>query len=421
LFFDNISDTTVFAKLRKAVSLESVASGGAENLIYDAASDMISEAERKSLRGDLWEIFFALAVVTDENSTWRACETSPMKDGLFGVIANEVWSRHKIITAVKRLVERDDNYAGLRPLSNYIPGTETQRPHAAEDTFDALLRLASVLASAYGPDDMRPALMEFRSVYGGGRFALGCAFKWDSGSGRLVPIEDIDPTTLDSLAGYDSQKRELTANTESFIRGKPSNNVLLFGDSGTGKSSSVRALLNERDFVKRRLRIIEVKQGQFSDIPDILGLVRGEPYRFILFMDDLSFEEFEVEYKHLKALIEGGLERKPDNVLIYATSNRRNIIREVWSDRAASTDDVHGVDTMQERHSLSDRFGLTIWYPSAGKDGYISMVRAIAAELRLKLPDAGVEEPALRWELEHGGFTGRTARQFVYHLLQEEA
>jgi predicted AAA+ superfamily ATPase len=222
------------------------------------------------------------------------------------------------------------------------------------------------------------------------------------------------------LIGYETQKRELLANTDSFLGGTPSNNALLFGDSGTGKSSSIRALLNEPDFVHRGLRMIELRHDQFSDIPDILSVIRSRNYRFILFMDDLSFEEFEVEYKHLKALIEGGLERKPDNVVIYATSNRRNIIREVWGDRAASIEDVHGWDTMQEKHSLADRFGVTIWYPSVGKSDYLSIVKVIAGEMGLVMEDAELETLAMRWELERGGFTGRAARQFVYQMLQRK-
>jgi predicted AAA+ superfamily ATPase len=135
-------------------------------------------------------------------------------------------------------------------------------------------------------------------------------------------------------------------------------------------------------------------------------------------MDDLSFEEFEVGYKHLKALIEGGLERHPENMLIYATSNRRKIIREVWEDRASSADDVHGWDTMQEKQSLADRFGLAIWYPSVSKEDYLTIVKIIADEMGLVMNDSEMKALAMRWELERGGFTGRTARQFVYQMLQ---
>jgi predicted AAA+ superfamily ATPase len=420
LFFKDIPETGIFARLKKAVSLDTVTVGYTREMIYDAAADMILEAEKHSIRGDLWEIFYALAVAEDDNHICRAFERTSTPDAVLRIISSEVWTHHKLISAVKHIVESEGTYADLRALSNYVPSGEGGALPAKE-AYEDVTRLAQSIASAVSPEDMAPHLRDFFTARGSGRFAVDYAFRWNQRLRDLVPIRDIDPITFDSLIGYEPQKSELLANTESFISGRPSNNVLLFGDSGTGKSSSVRALLNEPGFVRGRLRMIEAQQGQFADIPDILDMIRGSGYRFILFMDDLSFEEFEVEYKHLKAIIEGGLERKPDNVVIYATSNRRNIIREVWSDRASSVDDVHGWDTMQEKHSLSDRFGLTIWYPSVGKDEYMSIVRSIAREFGLVIKDSEMETSALRWELERGGFTGRTARQFVYHMLQQES
>jgi predicted AAA+ superfamily ATPase len=221
--------------------------------------------------------------------------------------------------------------------------------------------------------------------------------------------------------GYEGQKSELLANTELFLSGRAANNVLLFGDSGTGKSSSVKALLNESDFVQRGLRMIEIRKEQFMDLPGIVRLIRDRNYRFILFIDDLSFEEFEVEYKYLKALIEGGIESSPDNVVIYATSNRRNIIREVWADRRSSSDDVHGWDTMQEKLSLADRFGISIWYGAVNKEEYMDIVRYLAEEYGVSTEAEELEALAMRWEIAKGGFTGRAARQFVQHLLSKRS
>ncbi|MDR1965508.1 MAG: ATP-binding protein [Synergistaceae bacterium] len=412
---------SIFARLKRAVSFEAVSSNETRDIIYDAAADMISEAENNSLCGDLWEIFYAIALVEDENPICRTYERVPMSPGSsFEIVSHDIWAEHKIIAAVKQLVENDATYSNLKLLSHYAP-TRGECARQARQAMEDVMGLAGNLAAAESPEDMMRFAGEFCSLHGSGAFALNHAFSWNSREKRLVPLSDLDPRPLNSLIGYDAQKKELLANTRSFLDGNPSNNVLLYGDSGTGKSSSVRALLNEPDFVRCGLRMIELKHGQFADINDVIGTVRRRNYRFVIFMDDLSFEEFEVEYKHLKALIEGGLERKPENIVVYATSNRRNVIREVWSDRAASIDDVHGWDTMQEKHSLADRFGVTIWYPSVGKDEYISMVKSIAAEMGLPMQDDALAATALRWELEKGGFTGRTARQFVHYMLRREA
>jgi predicted AAA+ superfamily ATPase len=419
LFFRNIPETSIFARLRRAVSLEAVSASQTREIIYDVAADMIYEAEKNALHGDLWELFFAQTLVEDENPICRAYERQPVfQRSILEIVSNDIWNQHKIITAVKAIVQNDVSYSDLRPLSDFVPlrGADSPLKQVSGD----VMRLAANIAISATPEDMLKAVKEFYAIHGSGRFAINYAFRWDSARKDLIAIGDIDRRTLGSLVGYESQKAELLGNTESFLSGKPANNVLLFGDSGTGKSSSVRALLNEPDFVRRGLRMIELRQDQFPDIPSLLNEIRGRNYRFILFMDDLSFEEFEVEYKYLKALIEGGLERKPDNAVIYATSNRRNIIREVWADRASSTEDVHGWDTMQEKHSLSDRFGLTIWYPSVGKDDYLSIVRSIAEEMKLPADYKELEHKAMRWELEKGGFTGRTARQFVQHMMSSE-
>jgi hypothetical protein len=388
-------------------------------LIYGAAVDMIAEAERFSMKGDLWELFFALAVILDENPICRVYERRPAQGDIFRILAYDLWNIHRHVASVKDMVASDSRFEPLRAIRDFSPRNGVSHLRQ-KHSYDDVLLLASRFAAASSPNEMAAALCAFCEKRGAGKFALEAAFTWDSGSKSLVPVDDTDSQTLGSLIGYESQKAELLANTESFIRGNPSNNVLLFGDSGTGKSSSVRALLNEPDFVGRGLRIIELRHDQSGDIPDILRVIRERNYRFILFMDDLSFEEFEVGYKHLKALIEGGLERKPDNAIVYATSNRRKIIREVWQDRAVSSDDVHGRDTMQEKQSLADRFGLAIWYPSVNKDDYLAIVRAIAEEMGLVFEDSEINALAMRWELERG-FTGRSARQFVYHMLQQRA
>ena len=419
MFIKNLQGNAIFELLAKAVSADAVSSNETRDIIYEAASNMIAEAEKCSYSGDLWEIQFALAVAGAEEPITRTYEKSAVSKDVFRVLAQDLWMQHKIVTSVKDIVSGGLQYAPLTCVSDFTPRKKNLALGISQAR-DAIMALAARFAAAGSPEDMARGLADFCATHGAGKFALSGAFIWDSSKQVLEPLDDLDPSTLDSLVGYETQKRALLSNTESFLAGTPSNNALLFGDSGTGKSSSVRALLNEPDFVRRGLRMIELRHDQFAEIPALLKELRRPNYRFILFMDDLSFEEFETGYKHLKALIEGGLERKPGNVIVYATSNRRNIVREVWAERAKSNDDVHGWDTMQEKHSLADRFGLSIWYPSVDKNDYLSIVKVAAEEMGLVMNASEMETLAMRWELERGGFTGRTARQFVFQMLQRK-
>ena len=194
--------------------------------------------------------------------------------------------------------------------------------------------------------------------------------------------------------------------------------MLLFGDSGTGKSSSIKAVLHE--YYGRGLRMIEVYKHQFQCLGDILEQVKDRNYKFIIYMDDLSFEEYEIEYKYLKAMIEGGLGRRPDNVLIYATSNRRHLIREKFSDKRELDDDLHQNDTVQEKLSLVARFGVTIYYGAPDKKEFQQIVRVLADRYHIHMPEEELLLKANQWELSHGGLSGRTASQFITHLLGTE-
>ena len=231
------------------------------------------------------------------------------------------------------------------------------------------------------------------------------------------PINNMDKVMLDDLIGYEIQKKKLTDNTRAFVEGRKANNVLLFGDSGTGKSTSIKAIVNA--FYDQGLRMIEIYKHQFQDLSNVIAQIKNRNYRFIIYMDDLSFEEFEIEYKFLKAVIEGGVETKPENILIYATSNRRHIIKETWSDR----DDIkiengmHQSDTMEEKLSLVNRFGVTINYSKPSQKEYFQIVIGLARRAGLTMSDDELRLEANRWELSHGGISGRTAQQFVNYLL----
>ena len=284
-------------------------------------------------------------------------------------------------------------------------GIELQLKKKEKDVFEAVYE---AFDSAESAEEILDTLIKFYHTYGAGRMNLYPAFKWRSGKG-LVGIK----IRLEDLVGCDYQKECLIHNTENFLKGKEANNALLSGDRGTGKSSSVKALLNA--YYDQGLRLIELSKSDFKDFNEILKCIKNRGLKFILFLDDLSFEEFETDYKYMKALIEGGVEVKPDNVLIYATSNRRHLIRETWDDRKG--EDVNVSDTRQEKLSLSDRFGLTLTFTSPNQNIYLEMVYKIASQYHISLPEHILREKALQWELLHGGRSGRVAKQFIQSLL----
>ena len=233
---------------------------------------------------------------------------------------------------------------------------------------------------------------------------------------ELIPISNTAHVDFDDLIGYELQKQRLMENTEAFVQGRKANNVLLFGDSGTGKSSSIKAILNK--YYPQGLRMIEIYKHQFQDLSSVIAQIKNRNYRFVIYMDDLSFEDFEVEYKYLKAVLEGGLEIQPDNILIYATSNRRHLINETWKDRNDVTINggIHQSDTMQEKLSLVNRFGCTIYYGQPTHKEYFHIVEELARKNNIEIDEATLKLEANKWEMAHGGISGRTAQQFINYL-----
>jgi predicted AAA+ superfamily ATPase len=268
--------------------------------------------------------------------------------------------------------------------------------------------------------EMYDIITGFYKEYGVGKFGLNKAFRVNDDNKEeefLIPITATSDVQLEDLIGYDLQKQKLIANTEAFVNGRMANNVLLYGDAGTGKSTSIKAILNR--YYSQGLRMIEVYKHQFKDLQRIITEVKNRNYRFIIYMDDLSFEEFEIEYKYLKAVIEGGLETKPENVLIYATSNRRHLIKETWSDRNDRSDDeMHRSDTVQEKLSLVARFGVAIGYLKPSHQEYLHIVRELAKKYpQITLTEEELALKANQWELRSGGASGRTAQQFINYLV----
>ena len=268
--------------------------------------------------------------------------------------------------------------------------------------------VARKLAAAGEWGAMADLLAEHFARHGAGSLGRHRAFRWDGEGLRAVP--NPDPVRLSGLISYEREREPLVENTRRFLAGLPAHHALLYGQPGTGKSSTVKALLNE--FAGAGLRLVEVAKEDLGSLPRVLGVLRGRGPRFVLFVDDLSFEEHEVEYKSLKALLEGSVEEPPENVRVYATSNRRNLIRESFSDREDG-DEVHARDTMQEKQSLSARFGLRVTFPAPNQERYLQIVEGLARERGLQAPEERLREEALLWDRWHAGRSGRTARQFV--------
>ena len=286
------------------------------------------------------------------------------------------------------------------------------KPIINKEIYELLSNLQENLSNSQSVEEFYEILYEHYHQYGVGKYGLNKAFRFHEG--KIISIDHIGNNTLNQLIGYQTQKERLKANTEAFIQGKKANNVLLYGDSGTGKSSSIKALLNE--YYKDGLRMVEVYKHQFIHLPQIINELQNRNYKFIIFMDDLSFEDFEVEYKYLKAVIEGGLEKKPDNILIYATSNRRHLIKETWNDRNHDQE-INNNDAKQEKLSLVSRFGVQIMYIHPDKQHYLDIVDGLAKTYHIDIDKENLHELSLQWEIRNGGFSGRTAKQFIHMLL----
>jgi hypothetical protein len=260
------------------------------------------------------------------------------------------------------------------------------------------------------------ALTDYYRSHGSGIYAKYRAFRWQ---GELIGINNPDAIVLSEIVGYEYPKETLIKNTEVLLAGYNALHVLLYGSRGSGKSSLVKALLSE--YGDRGLRLIEVTKSDLRDLPDIVDRLRHLPQKFIIFVDDLSFEEDDEAFKSLKVVLEGSLTAKAQNVVVYATSNRRHLVREYFVDRPrpSDADEVHSWDTVQEKLSFSDRFGLTLTFEPANQDTYLTIVKHLAALAKIELSREDLEFRAKQWATRHNGRSGRTARQFIDFLQGE--
>lgn len=392
--------------------------------IYEQMKALLDLSTQYGFDHNLWHNYLTFLLLTNENSFSMTSEKTGANDGTVNHFAKGDFA------VFKRLFDFDfapiEKALGIDCFSTVCHYHSIQKKERMynKNVSEKVQQVSRLLEQAQNEEEIFQIVTDFYAAYGVGMFGLNRAFRirhLEEGV-EFLPINNTERVLLDDLIGYELQKKKLIENTEAFIKGLPCNNVLLCGDAGTGKSTSIKALLNE--YYDQGLRMIEIYKHQFQDLSSIIAQVKNRNYRFIIYMDDLSFEDFEIEYKYLKAVIEGGMETKPDNVLIYATSNRRHLIKETWSDRDDIEVDngMHRSDTMQEKLSLVARFGVTIYYGKPSQKEYFTIVK----ELRKRYPaitcsDEELCQEANKWELSHGGISGRTAQQFINDMAGKGA
>ena len=381
--------------------------------------EMTETAENYGFSGNVWHSWLTYYLVYHENAYSRAHEIRECVPGGINPIALHDFEIFRGLFSYDFSdIEKSLGVSLYTMAADYEFGGDDRRL-ASRRIRDRIEDLSRKLAGCADTFQFKENVDAFYRDFGCGKFGLHKAFRIIHDKKermRIVPITNIAHVKLDDLVGCEIQKKKLRENTEAFLAGRRANNCLLFGDAGTGKSSSIKGILNE--YYERGLRIIEVYKHQFRDLVDILDQIKRRNYRFIIYMDDLSFEEFETDYKYLKAVIEGGLEKKPENVLIYATSNRRHLIRENYADKEGDIrSDMHTSDTVQEKLSLAYRFGVTIYFGAPTKKEFHQILKGIADSEGLDMAEEKLYEEANSWELSHGGRSGRTARQFIDHLL----
>lgn len=388
----------------------------AQNDSFVCANQLIELASTYGFEGNLWHCFLAFCMANHENAYSTACEIVGEVQGSLNDLAMQDFKILKQLFDYEiRSLDREGT--GIwNSMSSYRAANGNSKVFNKRIR-DRIVKLAVSLEEAEDEDVFKQVVTEFYREFGVGKFGLNKAFRLEESlkDVNIEPITNVEHVYLKDIIGYELQKKKLIENTEAFIKGKAANNALLYGDAGTGKSSCIKAILNE--YYDQGLRIIEVYKHQFRMLSDVLEQVKDRNYKFIIYMDDLSFEDCESEYKYLKAIIEGGLGRKPKNVLIYATSNRRHLIREKFSDKRELQDELHENDTVQEKLSLAARFGVSIYFGAPDKKQFQHIVKTLAEKYNVVMPEEDLLLEANRWELSHGGLSGRTANQFITHLL----
>ena len=343
--------------------------------IYHQVKRILEVSTDYGFDRNLWHNYLTYLLITNENPFSLTCEKVGANDGSVNYFAkNDFKQFMKLFDYDFKPMEEELGIDCFEKLQNYKAIGKTELMYN-KNVSEKVQSLSLKLENAKDENEFFDYVTEFYKQYGVGMFGLNKAFRIKDGDGPLEfhAINNMDKVVLDDLVGYEIQKKKLVDNTEAFVQGRKANNCLLFGDSGTGKSTSIKAIVNE--YYEQGLRMIEIYKHQFKDLSNVIAAIKNRNYKFIIYMDDLSFEDFEIEYKFLKAVIEGGVETKPENILIYATSNRRHLIKETWNDRSdvQVENGMHKSDTMEEKLSLVHRFGVTINYSKPTQKEYFEI------------------------------------------------
>lgn len=408
IIYRNLLENRIFKLVSQILTSDSTHLSIAEDIFYEASHDLLKYSYQHGTQGDIWQSYLFDLLLESENPFSLTCERSPK--ALDPELRKLVLHDLQILQSLYRLEwfklgrSKGINLSFDHPV--FLP--LFPRTMARSEAKSQILNLAD----NSNTEEMLKALENYYRKFGCGRLGRYYAFRWDNG---LQEITHPDPVSFDDIIGYDYQKKILLGNTRSFIEGKPANNVLLYGEKGTGKSSSVKALLNI--FADQGLRMIELNRNHLKDIYKITDYLRHRNYYFIFFIDDLSFEDFEVDYKYIKASMEGSLEEHPKNLLFYVTSNRRHLIQENWNDRQRGDEEVFVADSHQEKLSFADRFGISLTYLSPDQELYLEIVTELAQKEGINMDSEELRRKAIQWELNHHGRSGRTARQFIDDLL----
>ena len=397
------------------------------SMILDKVYRIIELGNLYNFDSDLWAYYIVYLIATNENPFTLAAERrGDVNDTLKTFALNDFEIFIKLMHYNFSKLENELNINCFTLIKNYkdIKSVESEKTSQNNCNINNVtVRIKELYESLKDELDVNvfyKKAISFYKKYGVGAFGLYKAFRvsLDKNGTLLTPIAGTSNITFDDLIGYEDQKKQLIQNTDAFVNGDPANNALLYGDAGTGKSSSIKSLLNM--YYEKGLRMIEVYKYDYQYLPEILSKIKNRNYRFIIYLDDLSFEKNETEYKYLKAVIEGGLEVKPENVLVYATSNRLHLLHETFSDRQeVEKDDVHMSDTLAEQTSLASRFGLTISYFNVRRQEFFDMICEMAS-VNEKLSSMDKNElikEATLWNMYHNDYSGRSARQFIAYLL----
>ena len=387
--------------------------------IYEQIKRILEVATDYGFDKNLWHNYLTFYLITNENPFSLTCEKVGANDGSVNEFAkNDFKVFMNLFNYDFRPIEAALGINCFSLISDYKAIVKKELMYN-KNVSEKVQALSLKLETAKDENEFFNYVTDFYKAYGVGMFGLNKAFRVIGGDNGVTftPINNMDKVMLDDLIGYEIQKKKLVENTEAFVQGRKANNALLFGDSGTGKSTSIKAIVNE--YYDQGLRMIEIYKHQFKDLSNVIASIKNRNYKFIIYMDDLSFEEFEIEYKFLKAVIEGGVETKPDNILIYATSNIRHLIKETWNDRndLESNNGLHRSDTIEEKLSLVNRFGCQISYSKPSQKEFFDIVIGLARKNNVKMTDEELMAEANKWELSHGGISGRTAQQFINYCL----